>query len=104
MTEIKRKQLKFTKMVALLILYAYELDYGLSFGDAYRYPNCPYGRKASLHKRRLAIDLNLFIDGVYQRNYDAYIPLGLFWESIGGTWGGRWRDANHFSLAHGGRK
>jgi hypothetical protein len=31
---------------------------------------------------------------------EAYKPLGIKWELLGGTWGGRFNDGNHFSLAH----
>ncbi len=50
--------------------------------------------------RRLAIDLNLFRDGRYLETTEDHAPLGLFWESLGGTWGGRFRDpdGNHYSL------
>lgn len=30
--------------------------------------------------------------------------IGEYWESIGGAWGGRFNDGNHYSLGHGGRK
>lgn len=30
--------------------------------------------------------------------------LGEYWESIGGTWGGRFNDGNHYSLEHNGVK
>ncbi|EIH4172001.1 M15 family metallopeptidase, partial [Escherichia coli] len=55
---------------------------------------------------RLAVDFNLFINGKYQADTDAYRPLGEYWESIGGTWGGRFSraDGNHFSLEHNGVK
>ncbi|EOT8011848.1 TPA: M15 family metallopeptidase, partial [Escherichia coli] len=60
----------------------------------------------SLHTLRLAVDFNLFINGKYQADTDAYRPLGEYWESIGGTWGGRFSraDGNHFSLEHNGVK
>lgn len=69
------------------------------------------GIRTSLHGDRLAIDLNLFIGGVYQTDADAYRSLGEKWEQLGGTWGGRFRDAqgrpspdaDHFSIAHEGR-
>jgi hypothetical protein len=47
------------------------------------------GIRTSLHGERIAIDLNLFINGVYQTQTEAYRPLGEQWEAIGGTWGGR---------------
>jgi hypothetical protein len=66
--------------------------------------NTGSGIRTSLHGERLAVDLNLFIDGVYQTQTEAYRPLGEKWESLGGTWGGRFGDGNHFSIAHDGRK
>ena len=53
----------------------------------------------SFHFKKLAIDLDLFIDGVYQRSTKAHKPLGEFWVFIGGTWGGNLRkpDGNHYS-------
>ena len=50
-------------MIALLILHAEMLGYKLTFGDAYRDPRVTYGHKDSLHRKRLAVDLNLFLDG-----------------------------------------
>ncbi|RAP72898.1 D-alanyl-D-alanine carboxypeptidase family protein [Candidatus Erwinia dacicola] len=51
------------------------------------------------------MDFNLFINGQYQTDSAAYLPLGEYWESLGGTWGGRFKsrpDGNHFSLEHNG--
>ncbi len=98
------KQRKFTLMISELIDWAYSHGYELTFGDAYRYPNTPYGRKTSLHKSRLAVDFNLFKDGAYLTKTEDHKPLGEFWESIGGSWGGRFNDGNHYSLAHQGRR
>lgn len=66
--------------------------------------NTGNGSRTSLHMDRLAIDFNLFKNGKLLMSYDAYLPLGQYWESIGGAWGGRFGDAPHFSLAFGGRK
>jgi len=82
-------------MVSLLILYAYQLGYEVTFGDAWARDG---HRDGSFHYKRLAIDLNLFKDGRYLRSTESHRPLGEFWESIGGTWGGRWDDGNHYSL------
>lgn len=98
-TELHRKQVKFVLMVGTLIAWAYERGYKLTFGDAFReHPEFVN----SLHAKRLAIDLNLFIGGEYQSSSEAYLPLGEYWESLGGSWGGRFSkpDGNHFSLAH----
>ena len=106
------KQRKFTLMVSKLIVWAYENGYELTFGDAYRDPRVfggvgektGYGRSKSNHKIRLAIDFNLFKDGKFLTETSDHEPLGLFWESIGGSWGGRFQDGNHYSLSHEGRQ
>lgn len=108
------KQSLFTVMTAKLILWAESQGYRLTFGEAFRtleqaeiYANAGKGRKNSAHCLRLAVDFNLFIDGAYQRDTEAYRALGEYWESLGGTWGGRFKslsDGNHFSLAHNGVK
>lgn len=107
-----QKQRNFTMMVSILIQYAYEQGYELTLGDAYRDPRVhgavgskeSYSSSNSLHKSRLAIDLNLFRDGEYLTSTEDHKPLGVFWESIGGTWGGRFNDGNHYSMEHQGRK
>ena len=110
--KLGEKQRKFTHMIAQLINWAYANGYELTVGDAYRDPrvfgalghSMGYGRSSSLHKQRLAMDLNLFIGGVYQTTTEAHAPLGAYWESIGGSWGGKFQDGNHYSLAHQGRR
>ena len=99
-------------MVADLIDFAYTRGYEMTFGDAYRDPRVfgpvgtkiGYGRSRSNHKERLAIDLNLFKDGKYLTTDKDHEPLGIYWESIGGAWGGRFNDGNHYSLEHEGRR
>ena len=98
---LRQKQSKFVYMVASLIQYAYKLGYELTFGDAYATTG---HMKDSLHGLRLAIDLNLFKDGQYLTKTEDHLPLGEYWESIGGSWGGRFNDGNHYSLEHGGCK
>jgi len=110
MSELRRKQSKFVLMVARLINFATENGYELSFGDAYRDPRTNggqgekkgYSAARSAHKNRLAVDFNLFKDGRFLQSTKDHEPLGLFWESIGGTWGGRWHDGNHYSVKFGG--
>lgn len=107
-----QKQRKFTRMIADLILFAYDQGYELTFGDAYRDPRVhgnvgqkqSYSSANSLHKERLAVDFNLFKDGKFLTRTEDHRVLGEYWESIGGTWGGRFNDGNHYSLEHGGRK
>lgn len=107
-----QKQRRFVKMVSKLIDFAYANGYELTFGDAYRDPRLHgdmgvkkgYGHSKSNHKIRLAVDFNLFKDGKFLTSSEDHKPLGEYWESIGGTWGGRFNDGNHYSLEHNGTK
>ena len=102
MSELGLKQRKFTRMLADLIIYAYDHGYSISLGDAYANDGHSEG---SLHYDRLAIDFNLFdLDGKYLRETEDHRFLGEQWESMGGSWGGRFNDGNHYSLAHEGRR
>ncbi len=96
---LRQKQSRFVRMVGLLIDYAYLQGFELTFGDAYALTG---HKENSLHGKRLAIDLNLFRNGEYLTTTEAHLPLGEFWERIGGTWGGRFStpDGNHYSLEH----
>ena len=106
------KQRRFTRAIGALIEFAYSNGYELTFGDAFRDPRVfggvgeakGYGHPKSTHKMRLAVDFNLFKDGKYLPSTEAHKPLGEFWESIGGTWGGRFGDGNHYSFEHNGQK
>jgi len=104
---LREKQSKFVRMVSELIQFADSMGYELTFGDTFRDPRVfgelgsrrGYGAPNSLHKQRLAIDLNLFIDGVYQHEAESHRELGEFWEGIGGSWGMRYGgDSNHYEL------
>ena len=108
------KQRRFTRLVGLLIEWAYANGYELTFGDAFRSVEqsklnaaANKGIISSLHCERLAIDLNLFRHGDYLKASEAYAPLGAYWESLGTdcAWGGRFSkpDGNHFSIRFGGR-
>ena len=100
---LRQKQSKFVRMVADLIIFAYDNGYELTFGDAYVSTRTGH-KKFSLHYDRLAVDFNLFKDGEWLEDTEDHRLLGEHWESIGGAWGGRFGDGNHYSLAHGNRK
>ncbi len=111
-----QKQRRFAKSMAKLILKAYALGYEVSLGDAFRDPRVfgkygeskrTYGSMHSMHKLRLAQDLNLFKNGRYLTSTEAHRPLGELWMSMGpdhswGGFGGR-GDGNHYSISHYGR-
>lgn len=109
---LREKQSLFVQLAAKLIQHAAELGFDLTFGEAYRSPEeaarlaaLGKGILNSLHSQRLALDLNLFKDGVYLTSTEDYRPLGEWWELRHplARWGGRFKDGNHFSLSHGGR-
>jgi D-alanyl-D-alanine carboxypeptidase len=104
-----QQQRLFPPLVAKLIQFAYAAGYELTFSEAYRTPEqaalnakTGAGIAHSLHTQRLAIDLNLFKDGVYLMTSEAYTPLGEYWKTLhhDACWGGNFSkpDGNHFSL------
>ena len=100
---LSHKQQLFTRMLGLLLhRILFRKGYEVTLGRGH-VPGAKVGSGAfSCHHHKLAVDLNLFIDGEYQTGSDAYLELGEHWESLGGSWGGRFDDGNHFSLEHGG--
>ena len=103
---LREKQSLFVRLVSKLIDWAHANGYELTYGDAYRDPRVPYGHIRSVHRKRLGIDLNLFLNGVYLDKTESHLPLGEFWESLHSLcrWGGRFEDGNHYSLEHEGMK
>lgn len=107
-----QKQRLFARLVARLLDKAHELGMEVTLGDAYRDPRVHgpvgtklgYGHPKSGHKQRLAIDLNLFKNGVFQTSTEAHKELGEWWEKQHelARWGGRFQDANHYSFEHDG--
>lgn len=101
---LRNKQSEFAKILSRLLDQAHMLGYEVTLGDAYRDPRVfgglnehkGYGARRSAHKQRLAIDLNLFHDGKYLSGTEDHRPLGEWWESQGGIWGGRFDDGNHY--------
>lgn len=111
---LREQQSLFVRLVGVLIEWAYQQGYELTFGEAYRTPEqaarnalIGVGTRNSLHVERLAIDLNLFIDGVFQHDSAAHKPLGDYWKSLHPLcrWGGDFKrpDGNHYSMTRGGR-
>ena len=109
---LREKQSRFARMVPRLIDKATELGYEVTPGDANRDERVfgavgvfkGYGNASSCHKLRLAIDLNLFKDGVFLATTEAHRALGEWWITQGGAWGGEFNDGNHYSLEHEGHK
>jgi hypothetical protein len=93
MGKLRQKQVEFMKMLPRLIDKAFELGYEVTGGDLFRDSRCCYGSSRSKHRQRLAIDLNLFKDGIWLTKGIDHKPLGEWWESKGGQWGGRFGES-----------
>lgn len=106
---LREKQSIFLKNVASLINWAFENGYELTGGELQRtkeqqevYVNEGKSKTMdSQHLKKLAIDFNLFINGKYQIENEAYRPLSEYWKSLhpnnvsGFDWG---FDGNHFEM------
>jgi hypothetical protein len=96
---LREARCKMAGMIADLIRYAQNagfeiaLDEGINHQKEGHMPN-------SLHYKGLAQDVLLYKNGSYLVKTEDYETLGVFWESLGGSWGGRFRepDGNHFSI------
>ncbi len=100
---MRELQSRFALASALIPWKAAALGYEVTLGEGFDDDGKGH-MKGSLHYEKLAQDLNLFIGGVYQTSTEAHKPLGEWWESIGGSWGGRFNDGNHYSFSFGGKK
>lgn len=110
---LSEAQRAFALQAAKLIVHIYEVGYEVSLGEAWRSPETAAanakagtGIVNSLHIKKLAIDLNLFKDGIYLSTSEAHRPFGEWWEKQHplARWGGRFKrpDGNHYSFEWGG--
>lgn len=117
---LQQKQARFSQLAARLIQEADRMGYDVTLGEAWRSAETAsfkvklnaekgIGIAKSLHRLRLALDLNLFIKatGQFLTRSAEYERLGLWWESqstgeLRCVWGGRFKrvDGNHFSIEH----
>lgn len=65
-----------------------------------------FGIRNSAHGNKLAIDLDLFINGIYRGDNDAHKQFGDWWKLQHplARWGGDFKDGNHYSLEFNGVK
>lgn len=108
---LSEKQRVFARNIALLILWAYDNDYEVTFGEAFRpqvtqdyyLKNGQTRTKNSKHTKRLAVDFNLFKNGKYLTKTEDYTEMGQHWMTLhkDNVWGGSWKsikDGNHFEM------
>ena len=107
MSELWEKQVLFGSLLPRLLDEVAKLGYVWTPGHILRCHNCLQGHQNSLHKRGLAIDINLFLpDGTYLNKTEDHQQLGNFWRSLNPLccWGGEWGDGNHYSIKYRGMK
>jgi hypothetical protein len=112
---LRERQSLFVRLVAKLIDFAYANGMELTFGECWRTPeqarrNADSGRGVlnSLHTERLAVDLNLFVAGVFIDSSEGHRRLGEYWKTLHPDcrWGGDFRkpDGNHYSITPDGKR
>ncbi len=93
----------------LLLIKARQMGFRVSGGELWRNKEIQKiyfdsGRSSTMnsrHWKKLALDINFFLDGKVIDDYDSLLPIGEFWESLHekNVWGGRWKnpyDPSHF--------
>ena len=103
----REKRVLFTQYVhQLLKFFDEETPFECAISWSKRCGNCPVGRDDSLHKLSLAVDVDLYLHGVYLKNTISHFIPGMYWEKLHPDceWGGQFNDGNHYSVAHDGRK
>ena len=117
MSELRRRQDMFARLLPRLIDEAARLGFRLAIGETFRPPETAAlyaaqgrGAKNSLHCLKLAVDLFLFnAHGAYLTSTADYLALGFFWKTLHPLcrWGGDFKrrkgivpDGNHFSITY----
>jgi hypothetical protein len=120
--KLSNYQARCSQAIAYFITQIPRIDNGrhqVTMGEAHRpewvalgYAKQGVGIAESLHTKRLAVDLLLFTDGVFQSQPEAYKPLAELWMQVAPPFGVhpaagyffKSKDAVHFSCTHGGYK
>ena len=100
MSELGTKRKLFTKCVCKLLQVMLEAGYEPMLGkDGLKH------MANSLHFDGLAVDIDLTKDGFYLSDGKDHQQFGEYWETLDKDcrWGGRFSDANHYSVTMGGR-
>jgi len=97
---LREKQSVFVLMIEDLIHHAYQKGYEMTFGDAYIKTG---HMENSNHYIRLAMDLNLFKNGVWLKDGTGHDKLHDYWDRLGGAERIK-GDLNHYSVLHEGRR
>lgn len=117
--KLREAQVLFSKNVASLIQHIFSAGWEITLGECLRTPEqqdlyLKQGltkTKNSQHLKKLAIDLNFFLRGVYITDTAMLQGFGKYWVSLhpANRWGGDWNkngkmsdesflDGNHFEM------
>jgi len=112
---LREAQSLHVRLTAILIDYIYQEGYEATWGETVRSKaqaeanaQSGAGISNSLHLIGLAVDINLFKDGVYLPSTEAHAVFGAYWRSLHALarWGGDFPhkpDGNHYSITWEGR-
>lgn len=103
-------QFEFVKDLVELLKFCIANGYKVTLGEAWRpvemqkiyyEKGLSRIREQSYHNKRLAIDLNIFVNGEYTTDKAKLQPIGDYWEALNplNKWGGNWKtfvDTPHF--------
>lgn len=107
-----QKQEKFANMLTKLMVFLHNQGYTMRGGHWLRCQDCHIGAKNSVHKAKLALDINLTLAPSHDERprlltgraaQKAHEILHDYWETMGGAKripG----DLNHYSLEHNGMR
>jgi hypothetical protein len=102
MSELGEKRRFFTKCLVMLLTNMLNGGFKPMIGkDGLKH------MEGSLHFEGLAVDIDLCdSEGNYLPSGIEHRQFGELWESLGKdcTWGGRFKDSNHYSVTYLGRK
>lgn len=101
MSELSGKRKLFTECICKLLQVMLEAGYEPMIGkDGLKH------KENSLHFDGLAMDIDLTKSGVYLDRTEDHEVFGKFWETLDPecSWGGHFKDGNHYAVTMGGRK
>ena len=108
MSQLGNRQRILMRCLPRLIDEIHNRGYECTGGDLYRDKRVfgvmgeakGYGSPSSNHKERCAIDINLFMNGLFLTGTEDHRPMGEYWESLDPQcrWGGRFNDGNHYEV------
>lgn len=105
--KLREAQEIFALNIAQLIVIIFKHKFTCTLGEAWRpqwvaerYAKQGKGIRKSSHCNKLALDINLFKNGIWLKKTVSHEVFGGMWESMhpNNRWGGRYSDGNHYEM------